>query len=91
MERITRQVTIALSDWYKENNADKTNITNLSVEQLDGKLKVTLVLSYPGLFIGKAGRTIEAIREYVADILDQEIEFELIENKTWHGTYSDWS
>lgn len=65
-------------------------IKNFGITDLDFKfdsnmVTLTITMEFPGIIIGKGGRTIDALREYLNDVLDNySIKIDLKESKLWH-------
>lgn len=64
------------------------NRSVLEITDVDVKIKkklviVTVTLGRPGLLIGKMGRTIDALTEYLKKILERDVEILIKESKLW--------
>lgn len=58
-------------------------ITNLEFDIKPEKIILTVTLCRPGLLIGKAGRTIDALTKWLSE-RNQEVEIKIVESKLWH-------
>lgn len=58
-------------------------ITNLEFDFKPKKLILTVTLGRPGLLIGKGGRTIDALAEWLSDE-NQKVEIRIKESTLWH-------
>lgn len=58
-------------------------ITDIAAINNSDKINVVITLCRPGLLIGKGGRTIDELREYLFRGLEKKIEISIIESKLW--------
>jgi hypothetical protein len=58
-------------------------ITDISFKETDDNTEMTITLERPGILIGKAGQTINAVTEYVSKHEDKPIKILIIESKLW--------
>jgi ribosomal protein S3 len=61
----------------------RLEITAVDVKIKRHKITVTVTLGRPGLLIGKAGRTIDALKAYLEKIAEREVEIKIKESKLW--------
>ncbi len=69
-------------------NVDSFGITNISVEKYEKKCVITFELNRPGLLIGRAGRTLNELIEYLSDILEMRVEINIKESDLWLNLYT---
>ena len=74
--------------WFfgKQNiNRDSIQITDVNVlGNNKKKITIQIILGRPGLIIGKAGRTIDALRVFMEDYFQKEVEIKIKESKLWY-------
>ena len=62
-------------------------ITKVDVYETKDKLFVNIETHRPGFLIGKAGRFIDGLKEYLKEELKKDIHIHLIECQLWHKLY----
>lgn len=61
----------------------RLEITDVVVKNKKLFIEITITLVRPGLLIGKQGRTIDALKEYLEKLLEKFVEIKIKESKIW--------
>ena len=59
-------------------------ITNMECSKDKNGITLTITLERPGFLIGRAGRTLDSLTEYLKTLLDADVKIKLVEDKTWY-------
>lgn len=92
-------IKIYIYDYFLCNESieqlNKLNIYSMYTNSSESEIKVLLHLSRPGLLIGKGGRQINKIKEFIEKSLKEDhdislrVKFEVKENEMWKGILSN--
>ncbi len=58
-------------------------VTNLEFSEVDGRTEMMITLERPGILIGKAGSTLDAIQEYLSNHHERPVKILITESKLW--------
>lgn len=68
---------------YQDISTFSLFVTKIAVQKKDGVISVRIVSERPGLIIGKAGRTIDGLRDHLKDAFQCEVKISLTESNIW--------
>lgn len=88
-EKLTAKVCKLLDIWFNEQDVTRSimEITSVGAAEKENKIIITITLCRPGLFIGKSGKSIDALTLYLNKFFDKEIKFKIEEEKMWNNTF----
>lgn len=80
-----RRVRRLMSQFFvnEDISRDVLEITDVDVKIKKKLVTVTVTLGRPGLLIGKMGKTIDALKEYLENMIERDVEILIKESKLW--------
>ena len=80
-----KSIRRAIGRYFDESkiNRSRFEITDIQSKFKSNKIIVTITLDKPGLLIGKGGRGIDQLIEYLTKRFDKEVRIKIIESKLW--------
>lgn len=89
--KVNPKPVLRLMDQYFNgtDNFLQPTINNVEVKENKTTLLITITTSRPGLLIGKGGRYIDALKEYIESQLKKKVTIHIEESKLWIGLYKN--
>lgn len=80
-----RRVKLMILQHFENEDINKNimGITNVVVKNKKSRIFITITLERPGILIGKAGRTIDGLENYLVRIFEKPVKISIKESKLW--------